>query len=83
MVPASFFLQYGLVFGIVSLAAFIFSPIFAHFGAKIGPKLLYNVGGLVQGLAALAFGSLEYVYDTWTFIGLSYVLRFVARLFLI
>ncbi|XP_059097668.1 MFS-type transporter SLC18B1-like [Tigriopus californicus] len=69
--------QYGLVFGIVSLAAFIFSPIFAHFGSKIGPKLLYNVGGFVQGLAAFAFGSLEFVNGTWTFIGLSYVLRFI------
>ncbi|TRY80723.1 hypothetical protein TCAL_12990 [Tigriopus californicus] len=69
--------QYGLVFGIVSLAAFIFSPIYAHFGAKIGPKLLYNVGGFVQGISGVAFGSLEYINDTWTFIGLSYFLRFI------
>ena len=40
--------QYGFVFGIVSLAAVIFSPIFAHFGNLIGPKLLYILGAYTQ-----------------------------------
>ncbi|XP_059097397.1 MFS-type transporter SLC18B1-like [Tigriopus californicus] len=69
--------QYGLVFGIVSLGGFLSSPIFAHFGGKIGTKILCNVSGFVQGMTAVAFGSLEYVNETWTFIGFSYLLRFI------
>ena len=63
------------MFGIVSLAAFIFSPIFGHYGERIGPKLLYNVGGLVQGVGGVCFGLLEFVKNTAAFIGLSYLLR--------
>ena len=63
------------MFGIVSLAAFVFSPFFAHYGQKIGPKLLYNIGGIVQGVGGICFVLLVYVNDTSAFIGLSYFLR--------
>ena len=69
------YLQYGFVFGITHLAAFVFAPIFGRFGNDIGPKLLYNVGGFIQGFAGIAFGFLEYAEDTGTFLGLSYFLR--------
>ena len=71
-------LQYGFVFGIVSLAAFLFAPIFGRYGTAIGPKLLYNTGGFVQGLSGIAFGLLDYVQDTVAFIGLSYFLRYLG-----
>ncbi|TRY80689.1 hypothetical protein TCAL_09016 [Tigriopus californicus] len=67
--------QYGFVFGIVHLAAFVSAPIFAKYGNRIGPKLLYNVGALVQGCQGIAFGFLTYVDNLGWFLGLSYFLR--------
>lgn len=69
--------QYGFVFGIANLAAFIFAPIFGRYGAQIGPKILYNAGAFTQGIVGISFGFLEYVQDTGAFIGLSYLLRFL------
>ena len=68
-------LQYGFVFGIVSLAALFFAPIFARIGRATGPKLLYTTGGFVQGFVGVFFGLLDYVDNTEWFIGLSYLLR--------
>ena len=56
--------QYGFVFGCSSLAAFLFGPIFGTYGERIGPKLLFNLGGLTQGLVGIAFGSLDYIENT-------------------
>ena len=56
--------QYGFVFGCSSLAAFAFGPIFGTYGVRIGPKLLYNLGGLTQGIVGVLFGSLDYVQNT-------------------
>jgi MFS family permease len=67
--------QYGLVFGVFNLAAFLFSPIFGRYGTKVGLKLLYNTGAFVQALAGIGFGFLEYIDDTTTFLGISYLLR--------
>jgi len=69
--------QYGFVFGITHLAAFITAPIFARYGNVFGPKLLYNVGGVGQGLAGILFGFLDYVNNLNSFLGLSYALRFL------
>lgn len=69
--------QYGFVFGIANLAAFIFAPIFGKFGAQIGPKLLLNLGAFTQGCVGVSFGFLKYVQNTGTFLGLSYFLRFL------
>ncbi len=68
--------QYGFVFGVVSLAAFIAAPTFAHFGNRMGPKLVYNVGSLTMGISGIAFGLLELIDQTAPFIGLSYFLRY-------
>ena len=56
--------QYGFVFGCSSLAAFAFGPVFGTYGVRIGPKLLYNLGGLTQGIVGVLFGSLDYVQNT-------------------
>ena len=69
--------QYGLVFGITSLSAVIFAPIFAHFGNVVGAKLIVNVCGVTQGAVGILFGLLEYVDLTWLFLASSYLLRFV------
>jgi len=69
--------QYGSVFGTASLAAFIFSTIFGKFSAKIGPKLVYNIGAFAQAIIGIIFGFLKYVQDVTTFLGLSYLLRFL------
>jgi hypothetical protein len=70
-------LQYGFVFGIANLAAFLFAPIFGRYGTKIGPKILYNCGAYLQGICGICFGFLTYINSANLFIGLSYLLRFV------
>ena len=67
--------KYGFVFGIANLAAFISAPFFGVYGTKIGAKILYNFGALLQALAGIAFAFLEYVDNTAAFLGLSYLLR--------
>ncbi len=69
------FSKYGFVFGVVSLASFIFSPIFAHYGPVIGPKLVYNIGSFSQGIDTILFGFLEFANNTNWFIWVSYLLR--------
>jgi len=70
--------QYGFVFGIFNLAAFLGGPIFGKFGGRIGPRMLYTVGAFLQGISGLLFGFLAFVEDTSTFIILSYFLRAIA-----
>ena len=67
--------QYGFVFGIGNLAAFLFAPIFGHFGAKIGLRCLYNFGAFIQGVVGISFGFLIYIENAAPFLGLSYFLR--------
>jgi len=67
--------QYGFVFGIANMAAFLFAPIFGRYGTKIGLKLLYNTGSFVQSIAGILFGCLDYVQHPGLFLGLSYTLR--------
>ena len=74
-----FSLQYGFVFGIANLAAFLFAPIFGKFGTRIGPKLLYNSGAYLQAICGIAFGFLTYIDNVNLFIGLSYLLRYTQR----
>ena len=71
----SFFSQYGFVFGITNLAAFISSPIFGAYGAKIGEKLLLNYGAFLQAICGIVFAFLKYIPNTAAFLGLSYLLR--------
>ena len=67
--------EYGFVFGIANLAAFLSAPVFGVYGTKIGAKLLYNFGAFLQPLCGLAFAFLDYVENTAAFLGLSYLLR--------
>ena len=69
--------KYGFVFGVFNLGAFLGGPIFGRFGGKIGPRILYTVGGFVQGICGFVFGFLTFVDNTSAFISLSYLLRYV------
>ena len=69
--------EYGLVFGIINLAALLFAPVFSHFGNRIGAKLLYNTGAFIQAFMGLSFGFLIYCQNTGVFLGLSYTIRFI------
>ncbi len=69
--------QYGLVFGISNLAAFLTAPIVGRFGSQIGPKYLYNTGAFVQAIAGLSFGFLDKIENVNAFLGLSYFLRYI------
>jgi hypothetical protein len=60
---------------IVNLTACICCPIFSCVGKIIGPKIIYNVGGLTLGIATIVFGTLTYIEDAKSFILLSYLLR--------
>ena len=71
--------QYGFVFGIANLAAFLFAPFFGRYGSKIGPKILYNFGAFTQGFVGITFGFLVYIENAGAFLGLSYLLRLVSR----
>ncbi len=69
--------QYGFVFGISSLTAFVFAPIFAHVGGTIGPWSLFIAGCFAQSVYGITFGFLDFIEDNTTlFLGLSYLLRY-------
>ena len=63
------------MFGIFNLGAFMGGPIFGRFGSKVGPRVLYTVGGFAQGICGILFGLLAYVDNVNAFVGLSYFLR--------
>lgn len=69
--------QYGFVFGIAALAAFLASPPCGIYGERIGVKILYNFGAFAQGMSTFSMGFLDFVDNKYTFLGLSYALRFV------
>lgn len=69
--------QYGFVFGLLNLTAFLFSPLFGRYGGKVGSKVLFNVGAFTQGIVGIVFGFLDYVETATPFLGLSYMLRSV------
>ena len=72
--------QYGLVFGLAFLAAFLTAPLYGIFGDAIGAKILYNAGGILQGLSGVLLGFLTFVEDKSLFLGLSYALRYACEL---
>ena len=72
--------EYGFVFGIANLSLFIFSPIFGKYGTKIGPKICFNAGAVLQGVSGFLFAFLPYFDSTGAFIGSAYVLRFLEGL---
>ena len=72
--------EYGFVFGIANLSLFIFSPIFGKYGSKIGPKICFNCGAVMQGVSGFLFAFLPYCDGVALFISLSYLLRFIEGL---
>ncbi len=69
------------MFGIAHLAAFLTAPVFAQWGSRIGPKLLYTCGSITESLSGgILFGTLAYVSATGAFLGLSYFLRSLCKL---
>lgn len=72
--------EYGFVFGIANLSLFLFSPLFGKYGPKIGTKLCFNFGAVLQGVSGFLFAFLPYLKTVGTFIGLSYLLRFLEGL---
>ena len=69
------------MFGITSVAAFIFSPIFGAYGERIGTKFLYNGGAVIQALSCIAFGFVVYLDNLSVFLGVSYILRYKLKTF--
>ena len=67
--------QYGFMFGITNLTIFIISPIFGKYGSRIGPKLCFNIGAVLQGVSGFLCAFLTYCTTTESFIGLAYTLR--------
>ena len=57
-----------------------FSPLFGKYGGQLGPKMCFIIGSVLQGVSGFLFGFLPYFKDVSTFIGLSYLLRFLEGL---
>ena len=70
-------MQYGMVFGIEPLAAFLFSPLLGTLGLKIGPVHLQNLGYFAIAVCGITFGPLIYINNAMLFLCLSYFIRFV------
>jgi len=67
--------QYGFVFGIFNLCAFLTAPIFGKYGPKLGPTNLYRFGAFIQAVCGIGFGFLKFIDDLPSFLALSYILR--------
>ena len=72
--------EYGFVFGIANLSLFVFSPIFGKYGSRIGPKICFDCGSVMQGVSGIMFAFLLYCDGVALFIGFSYLLRFIEGL---
>ena len=72
--------EYGFVFGIANLSLFVFSPIFGKYGSRIGPKICFDCGSVMQGVSGFMFAFLLYCDGVAIFIGFSYLLRFIEGL---
>ena len=67
--------QYGFVFGMLNLTAFIFAPLFGRYGGKVGAKVLFIFGAFTQGIVGILFGFLDFVQTATPFLSLSYIFR--------
>lgn len=70
--------QYGLVFGIPNLAAFITAPLFGIYGQAIDPSAMCLIGAFMQGICGILFAFLGRLDNLAAFLGLSYLLRLVS-----
>ena len=71
----TFMFQYGFVFGIFNLMAFLTAPLFGRYGLRFGAGNLYRFGAFVQAICGISFGFLQHVDNIQAFLGLSYLLR--------
>lgn len=53
---------------------------FGKYGGRLGPKMCFTIGSVLQGVSGFLFGFLPYFKDVGSFIGLSYLLRFLEGL---
>ena len=67
--------QYGFVFGMLNLTAFLFAPLFGRYGGKVGAKVLFIFGAFTQGIVGILFGFLDFVQTATPFLSLSYIFR--------
>nr|CAD7452823.1 unnamed protein product [Timema tahoe] len=67
--------EYGLVFGVFELVAFLFCPVFGKYINVVGAKTMLNVGIFVAAISCMLFGLLDFVHEHAAFIGLSFALR--------
>ncbi|XP_059490056.1 MFS-type transporter SLC18B1-like [Neocloeon triangulifer] len=72
--------EYGLVFGIFELTAFLSSPLFGQFLPITGAKRTLNCGIVVAALCSIFFGLLDNFKSHDWFIGLSFAIRIVESL---
>ncbi|XP_063225439.1 MFS-type transporter SLC18B1-like isoform X2 [Bacillus rossius redtenbacheri] len=72
--------EYGFVFGVFELVAFLFSPVFGKYIDRVGATAMLNVGCFVAAICSMLFGLLDYVYDHTAFIVLSFILRIAESL---
>jgi MFS family permease len=69
--------EYGFVFGIGYLSACLFAPFIAKLAPKLGVYNVLYVTLISEPLLCVAFGCLQYVMDKWTFLIISYLLRYI------
>jgi len=70
--------QYGLVFGIFQLTAFLVSPIIGKFLPKLGFRITFSGGLGLTGLLNILFGTLNLVEGVEAFIALSFLVRIMT-----
>ena len=75
--------QYGFVFGMLNLTAFLFAPLFGRYGGKVGAKVLFIFGAFTQGIVGILFGFLDFVQTATPFLSLSYIFRLLHQYLLI
>ena len=69
--------EYGFVFGIANLSLFVFGPVFGKYGSKMGLKLCFNLGAVMQGISGFLFCFVPSFKDAAIFLTCSYLLRFL------
>ena len=67
--------QYGFVFGIEFLSAFIASQVCAYFGARINLSTSFMTGSVIVGIFDFLFGTLIHLQGVDIFIFSSYLIR--------
>ncbi|KAL3071726.1 hypothetical protein niasHT_035627 [Heterodera trifolii] len=72
--------QIGLVFGLFQLVMFISAPLLGKYMHVIGSKWMCIAGLQIASLAAIAFGTLNWIHDGFHFFWASLFIRFIEAL---